>query len=166
MPSRHTEFSRRAVCCLFPAALLALTPKCLLCVLAYAGLGAMLGLGGPEICGASGGHSSLTWGPTTPPDYRLQASNDNPGGQLQELDLNVKATLIRHGNYDYLTRTTIWEPSNSTQTIPASLYYDSRPAWWPPDVAFPSIGPDLTPMNGMNPAYKRFKDMGTGWPSP
>lgn len=54
MPSRHTEFSRRAVCCLFPAALLALTPKCVLCVLAYAGLGAALGLGGPEICGASG----------------------------------------------------------------------------------------------------------------
>lgn len=109
---------------------------------------------------------SLTWGPTTPPDYRLQASNDNPGGQLQELDLNVKATLIRHGNYDYLTRTTKWDPSISTQTIPSSLYYDSRPAWWPSDVAFPSIGPDLTPMNGMNPAYKRFKDMGTGWSSP
>ena len=39
---------------LIPATLLALTPKCVLCVLAYAGLGAMLGLGGPEICGAQG----------------------------------------------------------------------------------------------------------------
>jgi hypothetical protein len=37
---------------LLPAALLAVTPKCLLCVLAYAGLGAALGLGGPELCGA------------------------------------------------------------------------------------------------------------------
>jgi hypothetical protein len=35
-----------------PAAALALMPKCLLCVLAYAGLGAALGLNGPEICGA------------------------------------------------------------------------------------------------------------------
>jgi len=55
MPSGRTEFVRRAVHWLVPAALLALTPKCLLCVLAYAGVGAALGLGGPEICGGSGG---------------------------------------------------------------------------------------------------------------
>lgn len=36
-------------------ALLVLVPKCLLCAAAYAGLGAALGLGGPEICGASAG---------------------------------------------------------------------------------------------------------------
>src|SRR5882724_5024825 len=39
---------------LLPATLLALTPKCVLCVLAYAGAGIVLGLGGPEICGAAG----------------------------------------------------------------------------------------------------------------
>jgi parallel beta-helix repeat protein len=109
---------------------------------------------------------SLTWGPTTPPDYRFQASNNNPGGQLQELDLNVKTTLLRHGNFDYLTATTKWDPAISNQTIPASVYYKSKPSWWPPDVAFPPIGPDLNPMNGVNPAYKRFKAMGTGWSSP
>ena len=42
----------RAVRWLLPAALFALAPKCLLCVLAYAGLGAALGLGGREMCGA------------------------------------------------------------------------------------------------------------------
>ena len=35
-----------------PAALFALAPKCALCVLAYAGVGAALGLGGQEFCGA------------------------------------------------------------------------------------------------------------------
>ena len=60
MPSPRTDVSRRAVRWLWPAALLALAPKCLLCVLAYAGLGASLGLGGPEICGASAG-SPITW---------------------------------------------------------------------------------------------------------
>ena len=35
------------------AAFLALAPKCALCLLAYAGLGAAFGLGGPEICGAT-----------------------------------------------------------------------------------------------------------------
>jgi hypothetical protein len=34
-------------------ALVALVPKCLGCVLAYAGLGALLGLRGPQLCGAS-----------------------------------------------------------------------------------------------------------------
>src|SRR5438105_1274863 len=68
MSSPHAKSLRRtrAARWLAPAALLALTPKCLLCVLAYAGLGAALGLGGPEICGASAGSpaswaSSLAW---------------------------------------------------------------------------------------------------------
>ena len=55
MPSQRTEFFRRAVRWLWPAALLALMPKCLLCLAAYAGIGAALGFGGPEICGASSG---------------------------------------------------------------------------------------------------------------
>ena len=65
MPSPRIEFSRRAVRWFLPTALLALTPKCLLCVLAYAGLGAALGRSGPEICGASTGSpaswASLAW---------------------------------------------------------------------------------------------------------
>jgi hypothetical protein len=54
-PSRQSELSRRGARLLAPAALLAIAPKCLLCLLAYVGLGAALGLGGPELCGASGG---------------------------------------------------------------------------------------------------------------
>ena len=42
-----------------PFALFALTPKCLLCVAGYAGLGAALGLGGPELCG--GGDTTGHW---------------------------------------------------------------------------------------------------------
>lgn len=68
MPSPRAEIScrGRAVRWLLPAALLALVPKCLLCLLAYAGLGTALGFGGPEMCGASSGSpaswaSSLAW---------------------------------------------------------------------------------------------------------
>ena len=43
-----------------PAAMLAVAPKCALCLLAYAGLGAALGLGGPELCGAT---ESMHWTP-------------------------------------------------------------------------------------------------------
>jgi hypothetical protein len=55
MSSPPIKFSRRAAGWFLPTALFALMPKCLLCVVAYAGLGALLGLGGPEICGASAG---------------------------------------------------------------------------------------------------------------
>ncbi|HSI10236.1 MAG: hypothetical protein ACAH89_08780 [Rariglobus sp.] len=58
MPSSRPEFSRRAIRWLWPAALLALAPKCVLCLLAYAGLGAAFGLGGPEICGAPAGFTT------------------------------------------------------------------------------------------------------------
>jgi hypothetical protein len=66
MPSQRIESFRRAARWYVPTALLALTPKCVLCVLAYTGLGAALGAGGPELCGASGGSpaswtSSLAW---------------------------------------------------------------------------------------------------------
>jgi len=54
MSSQPRESFRlsRAARWFLPAALLALAPKCLVCVAVYAGLGASLGLGGPEICGA------------------------------------------------------------------------------------------------------------------
>jgi hypothetical protein len=59
MPSRRVELPVRAVRWFLPTALLALAPKCLLCAAAYVGLGAALGLGGPELCGAT--NSPVTW---------------------------------------------------------------------------------------------------------
>ncbi|HEY5079522.1 MAG TPA: hypothetical protein VII43_06725, partial [Opitutaceae bacterium] len=62
MATRAAELSRRTSRWLLAAGALALTPKCLFCVLAYAGLGAALGLGGPQMCGAPGPKaSSLSW---------------------------------------------------------------------------------------------------------
>jgi hypothetical protein len=60
MPSPRIKVSRRTVGWFLPAALFALAPKCVLCVVAYAGLGAALGLGRSEICGASAG-SPASW---------------------------------------------------------------------------------------------------------
>lgn len=66
MPSPRTEFLRGAARWLWPAAVLTLAPKCLLCVAAYAGVGAALGIGGPELCGAAADSPAawtawLTW---------------------------------------------------------------------------------------------------------
>ena len=60
---------------------------------------------------------SKTWGPTTPPDYRTQSVNQPGGGfaaggqPLQELDLNVKNSMIRQGNYDYVNHAIVWDPA-------------------------------------------------------
>ncbi len=48
-PRRKPKTLRRW---LLSAALLALAPKCAMCLLGYLGLGAVLGLGGNELCGA------------------------------------------------------------------------------------------------------------------
>ena len=55
MPRPLAETLRRPACCLATGTCLALTPKCVLCLMAYAGLGTALGLGGPELCGATDG---------------------------------------------------------------------------------------------------------------
>jgi hypothetical protein len=55
MPRLPAEIRRHPFRSLGPVALLALAPKCAMCVLAYAGLGAVLGLRGAEICGAGAG---------------------------------------------------------------------------------------------------------------
>jgi PKD repeat protein len=46
-------------------------------------------------------------------------------------------TLIRHGNFDYVTNAITWDSSIADHTIPDSLYLPAKPAWfgaltWPP----------------------------------
>lgn len=59
-------------------------------------------------------------------------------------DTQVKATLYRHGNWDSMNRTQVWESSNTDHTLPASLYLSAKPTWfaslaWPPyDPASPA----------------------------
>lgn len=76
-----------------------------------------------------------------------------PGGYP---DPKVISTLLRWGNYDYFNNATQWNcaeiPSGigcpSSQTVPASYYYASTPSWWPLNIPFPPIGPDVISGNG------------------
>lgn len=72
-------------------------------------------------------------------------------------DLRVTGTTTITGNYDYATGTTIW--ANAYHTLPASLCYASKPAWWTAGLAWPPIGPDLTPMVSIIPAQMRFQQL-------
>lgn len=87
-------------------------------------------------------------------------------GVLFKGDPEVKNTLIRHGNYDYLRNTTAWDPNISDHTLPASLYLNSRPDWWPSTLPWPAIGPDLAPKTGRIPAQVRFAQPVSAKPVP
>ena len=96
-----------------------------------------------------------TWGSLTgTPDYTTQSAT---GKNLQEMDLYVKGTMLRHGNYDYATKMIEWDPAIESKMLPPSLYRSAPPSWWPASVPWPSIGPDKTPRTGGNPAFVRFK---------
>lgn len=81
-------------------------------------------------------------------------------------DSQVSNTLWRHGNYDYVTKSTIWNPSNSDRSLPASLYRSSRPTWWDASLPWPPIGPDRNPMVGRIPAEQRFNGIPSGGTRP
>ena len=97
-------------------------------------------------------HGGTFIGPTTPPDYH---SLPNTLEGCQQLDRNVKATILRHGNFDYVSNKVIWDPAISDRTIPNSLYLPGKPAWWG-ELPWPPIGPDRSPMVGLIPAQERF----------
>jgi hypothetical protein len=64
-----------------------------------------------------------------------------------ESDVSV-TTLWWHGNFDTVNGETRWNPDISMRTLPPSLYYGSRPGWWPAGAAWPWTGPDVVPMVG------------------
>ena len=61
-------------------------------------------------------------------------------------------TLWQTGNFDTVNGTVMWNTQITQQQLPASLYYTSRPAWWPAGMAWPWTGPDVSPLVGTLPA--------------
>jgi hypothetical protein len=79
----------------------------------------------------------------------------------------VHSTLMRWGNYDVVTGATKWDSTEASppavpyvnanftssyfsslaHTLPASLYYPSKPSWWPATKAWPPVGPDVSSGN-------------------
>jgi hypothetical protein len=80
-------------------------------------------------------------------------------------DPQVEATLLRHGNFDYITGATAWDTNIMERTLPASYYLTSKPDFFG-DLAWPAIGPDLNPMVGQLPAKARFESMANLVPAP
>ncbi len=70
-------------------------------------------------------------------------------------DPRVAETLIRHGNFDYVSKRTQWDPKIADHKLPDSLYLKAKPAFFG-RLAWPPIGPDRKPMAGAIPAQERF----------
>jgi len=74
-------------------------------------------------------------------------------------DSNVAATLLRHGNYDYVTNSVVWDPAISNHDLPDSFYLSARPDWWCAEIPWPSIGPDVQGYAQEIPAKRRLEGL-------
>jgi hypothetical protein len=71
-------------------------------------------------------------------------------------DPQSKATALRHGNYDYATSSTQWDPGIADHNLPSSLYLSNKPSFFG-GLVWPSIGSDLSPLAGTIPAKERYE---------
>ena len=74
-------------------------------------------------------------------------------------DNNVAATLLRHGNYDTVTHSVVWDAAITNHDLPDSLYLSRRPDWWCQETPWPPIGPDVAGYANDIPAKRRFEGL-------
>ncbi|MBL0176627.1 MAG: right-handed parallel beta-helix repeat-containing protein [Ignavibacteria bacterium] len=98
--------------------------------------------------------------PTAPDNLFRNIWRLGYGGPSWAGDMNVKATLLRHRNYDYVTRHVVDDPVIADTLLPASLYKPAKPAWWGACV-WPPIGPDVPGLVNKIPAQLRYENAGT-----
>jgi hypothetical protein len=96
----------------------------------------VLGWGEPDSADGSGAIPWTNWTSTCP-------------------DANVAATLLRHGNYDYFNNAAVWDGGIVSHSIPNSLFYSSKPAFFG-SLAWPAIGPDISGLVHDIPAKHRW----------
>ena len=78
-----------------------------------------------------------------------------PSGKGPTADPKVAENILRHGNYDFISKKAHWDPKIASHKLPKSLYLAAKPAWFG-DLPWPAIGPDVKPMTGTIPARERF----------
>ena len=85
----------------------------------------------------------------------------------QGYDSNVASTAIRHGNYDYVTNSVIWDANISDQNLPDSMYLSSAPAFFSAGKGYtwPWVNPTGSTQVYTLPAKARY-DAGTPFTQP
>jgi hypothetical protein len=74
-------------------------------------------------------------------------------------DHRPAATLLRHGNFDYVTNSVVWDPAILDHDLPASLYRSGAPEWWCQETPWPPVGPDVAGYSSDIPAKRRFEGL-------
>jgi len=82
-----------------------------------------------------------------------EGQNDGGLPGIPTYDANVRATMIRDGNFDYATNTVNWD--RAVQPIPNSLYLTAKPAFFG-NCAWPWIDPLGSTKVNVLPARARF----------
>jgi hypothetical protein len=78
------------------------------------------------------------------------------GGDYYTRDDGTAFSLLyRHGNYDYVTNSVIWDPTNADHSLPASLYRAAKPTFFGA-LAWPWVDPVGTTKVATLPAKARF----------
>lgn len=95
------------------------------------------------------GHASSPWG-NRPTIWKLGYA---PGAWNQAPDPRVRSTVVRDGNFDYLTNTVRWD--RAPQALPPSLYLTAKPAFFG-DLPWPWVDPTGSTKVWTLPARQRF----------
>jgi hypothetical protein len=97
-----------------------------------------------------------TSGMLGPPKIWLLGWDDWPP---YPVDPNVAATALRHGNYDYVTNTVVWDPNIPDHALPDSLYLTQKPAFFKAgkDYTWPWVDPVGTTKVYVLPAKARYE---------
>ena len=96
------------------------------------------------------GHSTSRWG-NRPTIWKLGYAG---GTWDQAPDPKVRSTVVRNGNFDYVTNTVRWD--TAPQSLPASLYLSAKPAFFG-DLPWPWVDPTGTTKVATLPAHRRFE---------
>jgi hypothetical protein len=87
----------------------------------------------------------------TAAEYRWGSNQDDSSNP----DPRSQATAYLDGIFSMQFGTTTWNASDADHRLPISYYLTAKPSWWDAG-AWPAIGPDCSPMNGANPAMRRW----------
>ena len=94
--------------------------------------------------------------------YSASEPGKGPGpGGFQELDLDVAATTLRLGNYNYKDNGVPASESLKGKKLPTSLYLEKKPEWFG-KLAWPPFGPDTDFEKNKIPAQERYEEMTKG----
>lgn len=96
------------------------------------------------------GHSTSRWG-SLPAIWKLGYA---PGAWDQGADPKVRSTVLRDGNFDYVTNSVRWD--RAAQALPNSLYLSAKPAFFG-DLPWPWVNSTGTTKVATLPAFRRFE---------